>query len=249
MVSTESLLRVDEERITSEEINKLTPFQIFSILASSFLLLLFFYLVFRFITKHDFHGFFVFLTIIMSCVFMGLSSDPDGKAKRRINAARQEKLTGLMNGLPDFISSQVFANEKHDTAIAIDDQSNKLCIIDSEIRVFSSSDILELELVEDDVQLTRTTRGSQVGGAIVGSVLAGGVGAVIGGLSGQKTTSNDKVKRVYLKLMVNDIKRPNVTVDFLNEKKEILKKDKKAIDASNKANHWYGVLSVLIKRG
>lgn len=249
METTENLLRVNEEAIKGEEERNATRFQKFSIIPGLLLFFTFLYLTYRFFAEHDFHGSFVFISFLLSLFFLGQSSITEEKAKLRIEEARREKLDELLSGIPDFISTQVFANEKHNIAISIDDLSNKLCIIDSEIRVFPSREVLELELVEDDVQLTKTSRGSQIGGAVVGSVLAGGVGAVIGGLSGQKTTSNDKVKRVYLKLIVNDIKRPNVTVDFLNEKKEILKKDKKAIDASNKANHWYGVLSVLIKRG
>lgn len=249
MKTTESLLRVNEEAIKGEEDRNATGFQRFAAIAGVILFLLFFYLVFRFLTKNDFHGIFVFITFILAIVLIGKGSIPDEKAKKRIEESRREKLGELLSEIPDFISSQVFVNEKHDIAISIDDLTNRLCIIDSEIRVFPSRDVLELELVADEVQLTQTSRGSQIGGAVVGGVLAGGVGAVIGGLSGQKTTSNDKVKRVYLKLIVNDAKRPYVTVDFLNEKKEILKKDKKAINAFSQANHWYGVISVLIKRG
>lgn len=249
METGENLLRVNEEVIKGEENKNATKFQKMSIIPGLILFLTFIYLTYRYFAEHDFHGSFVIISFLVSLFFLGQGTIPDEKAKIRIEEARRKRLEELLSNISDFIPSQVFANEKHDIAIAIDDLSNKLCIIDSEIRVFPSRDVLELELVEDDVQLIRTSRGSQIGGAVVGSVLAGGVGAVIGGLSGQKTTSNDKVKRIYLKLIVNDIKRPNITVDFLNEKKEILKKDKKAIDASNKANHWYGVLSVLIKRG
>lgn len=240
-----SLLKVDEEKITRENT---TRFQIFSAIAGVILLLVSFYLFFRFVTKHDFNGFLVFLSFVVSFVLMARGAN-DEASRIKIDGARQEKLKEILSNIPEFTSSQVFTNEKHDLAIAVDDQDNKLCIIDSEIRVFPSKEILELELVEDEVQLTKTSRGSQIGGAVVGGILAGGVGTVIGGLSGQKTTSNDKVKRIYVKMIVNDTKRPYVTVDFLNEKREILKKDKKAIDASSKANHWYGVLSVLIKRG
>ncbi|MGD0030620.1 hypothetical protein SLT67_04605 [Paenibacillus illinoisensis] len=249
MESAESLLRINEESIRSQEDRNATGFQKFAGIAGIILFLLFFYLIFRFVTKHDFHGFFVFFTFFLAIVLLGKSSISDEKAKIRIEEARREKLIDLLDNTPEFSFSQVIANERHDLAIAVDEQGNKLCIIDSAIRVFSSRDILELELVEDEVQLTKTSRSSQIGGALVGSVLAGGVGAVIGGLSGQKTTSNDKVKRIYLKMIVNDTKRPYVTIEFLDEKREILKKDKKAIEASNKANHWYGVLSVLIKRG
>jgi hypothetical protein len=59
--------------------------------------------------------------------------------------------------------------------LAVDDINQKFCVIDTEIRVFSYKDIVGVELFEDEVQLTKTSRGSQLGGAILGGVLVGGV--------------------------------------------------------------------------
>lgn len=220
MGTGENLLRVNEEVIKAEENKNATKFQKMAIIPGLILFLTFIYLTYRYFAVHDFHGSFVIISFLVSLYFLGQSSLPDEQAKIKIEEARRERLEELLSNISDFNSSQVFVNEKHDIAISIDDLTNRLCIIDSEVRVFPSRDVLELELVVDEVQLTQTSRGSQIGGVVVGGVLAGGVGAVIGGLSGQKTTSNDKVKKVYLKLIVNDAKRPYVTVDFLNEKKK-----------------------------
>src|SRR5690625_2106720 len=54
-------------------------------------------------------------------------------------------------------------------------------------------DIIESEVVVDSHTITKTARGSQIGGAAVGGVLLGGVGAIIGGLSGG-TGSFEQVK-------------------------------------------------------
>lgn len=103
------------------------------------------------------------------------------------------------------------------------------------------------EILEDDISITKTVRSSQVGGALVGGLVLGGVGAVVGGLSGKKQTSR-QVKRVRLHLNVNDIKNPLHDICFLNMDKAI-KKDgfiyQKVIE---RARHWHGLIEVLIKR-
>ncbi|WP_232540548.1 hypothetical protein [Lysinibacillus fusiformis] len=45
-------------------------------------------------------------------------------------------------------------------------------------------DVLSIEIVEEDVSITRSSRRSQLGGALVVDLLAGGVGAIIGGNTG-----------------------------------------------------------------
>jgi len=119
--------------------------------------------------------------------------------------------------------------------VGVDENSRKVCFLDSDsdmdfnsvfiyygaetdniqysARTFSYKDILESEVIIDGETVTKTSRTSQVGGAILGGIFAGGVGAVIGGLSG-KTASKEKVKTIQLKIIVNDIKNPLQIIPF-----------------------------------
>lgn len=73
-----------------------------------------------------------------------------------------------------------------------------------EVSNYDYKDIIEVELVMDGEILTSTSRGSQLGGALVGGVLLGGAGAVVGGLSGKKS-SKETVSQIYIKLtMLSD---------------------------------------------
>lgn len=70
--------------------------------------------------------------------------------------------------------------------IAIDDNSQQIAIREAvgEIRKYTYSAILSCEVLEDGE--TTYKKSSTVGRAIVGGVIAGGAGAIIGGLSGKE---------------------------------------------------------------
>jgi hypothetical protein len=111
---------------------------------------------------------------------------------------------------------------------------------------YDFKDVISSEIVEDGEQIIKTSRGSQLGGAIVGGVLLGGVGAIIGGLSGKKK-ANDKVKEIKLLITVNDMQSPVYEVYFLKttptKKGSLIYKQ-----AINSANEWHGLISVIVKR-
>ncbi len=67
-------------------------------------------------------------------------------------------------------------------------------------------DILESEVLIDGETISKTSRGSQIGGALLEGVLAGGVG-VIRGLS-SPTTTKDTISSIQLRLTVKNIKEP-----------------------------------------
>lgn len=73
--------------------------------------------------------------------------------------------------------------------------------------MYSYWDILASEVIEEGGTVTRTQRSSQIAGTLIGGLALGGVGAIIGGLSGTtKTTKNDMVTPL-LRVIVNDISR------------------------------------------
>jgi hypothetical protein len=113
-------------------------------------------------------------------------------------------------------------------------------------RVITYQDVLSAEVFEDGIAVTKTVRSSQIGGALVGGFAFGGVGAIVGGLSGKTRTSTQKIQRVALRLIINDTAEPLHEVTFLDtetKKDGILYKT-----AMEKARHWHGLMEVVIKR-
>ena len=152
--------------------------------------------------------------------------------------------------LPDFSPTQQVMGCDGTSGLAIDEPRRKLCLIAHSgvavtRRIISYKDIVSVELFEDGTSITKTVRSSQIGGAILGGLLLGGVGAIIGGLSGRTETSG-KVKHIDLRLIVNDTNAPLHDVAFMNT--EGNKGGFTYTQAIHLARHWHGIVEVLIKR-
>jgi hypothetical protein len=63
--------------------------------------------------------------------------------------------------------------------------------------------LVSVEVFENGASITQTNRGSQVAGAVLGGLLFGGVGAIVGGLSGSSRTTA-RVREIALKIMIDD---------------------------------------------
>jgi len=151
--------------------------------------------------------------------------------------------------IPDFLPSQEVMGTDGLSGIAVDINQSKICLIKNSTmitkRVIGYRDIISVELFEDGDSISKTSRTSQIGGALVGGVLLGGAGVLLGGLTGSKRTSS-KIKTIDLRILVNDPVAPLHDIKFLNFES---KKDSFSYkNAINSARHWHGVLEVLIKR-
>ena len=81
--------------------------------------------------------------------------------------------------------------------IAFDEKKYELCVMDvphtknkldeTDIKFISCKDLLQVELLEDDFSVTKTERTSQIGSALLGTILAGGFGAIVGSLTSKKS--------------------------------------------------------------
>jgi hypothetical protein len=81
-------------------------------------------------------------------------------------------------------------------------------------KVYNCDDIIEYELLEDGITVTS----GGLGRAAVGGVLLGGVGAIVGGVTGKKK-SRSEIENFKIKLTLNDFQNPTVYVELLNKKK------------------------------
>jgi len=163
---------------------------------------------------------------------------------------KQRAMEAHLARLDNFSATQKVMGEDGNTGLAIDEQRKKICLIARRqgkvtSRVFSFFDLLASEIFEDGATITKTVRSSQIGGALIGGLALGGVGAIIGGLSG-KTQTAGKVKKIELRLIVNDTKNPIHDINFLNSES---KKDSYFYrEAMKRARHWHALITVLIKQ-
>jgi len=150
----------------------------------------------------------------------------------------------------DFSATQKIMGCDGNSCIAIDEIRKKIGLVSNNlnkvsIRVISCRDLLSSEIFEDGTTITKTSRSSQLGGALIGGIAQGGVGALIGGLSG-KTTTSGKIKRVVLRLIVNDTTNPTHEIYFQNVEGNSGGLIHEA--AMKQARHWHSLCDVLIKR-
>ena len=182
------------------------------------------------------------IVIVVGAVLLGLI--------QAINTSNKKKaMDDHLSRIKDFSATQKIMGSDGTTGLAIDEQRKKICLIAHKqqnvtTRVFEYKDLLSSEVFEDGATVTKTVRSSQIGGALIGGVALGGVGAIIGGLSG-KTQTSGKVKKVDLRLTINDTNNPLHDINFLGLE---TKKDgfiyKQAIQ---QARHCHGLIEVLIK--
>lgn len=165
----------------------------------------------------------------------------------------KKKLDEALERLSDFQTSQKIIGENGKSGLAVDEAGRKVCLIklvdeltdEISLDVLSFSDILSSEIFEDGVTVTKTSRTSQVGGALIGGLALGGVGAMIGGLSG-KTTSSEKISKIDLRLTVNRMSDPIHDINFLDV--ECQKNGMLYTPAMEQARRWHGIIAIIIKR-
>lgn len=156
----------------------------------------------------------------------------------------------------NFKPTQKYFSSVNNSYFAMDENNKKLCIISvnrmSNVpkvnpRVIDYKDVLEAEIIEDGISVTKTSRGSQIGRTLLGGVVAGGLGAVIGGLSAKTITTNE-VSKIQLQIVINDTKIPIKKITFLNSEKPIKKDTQEYRTAIQKANHWHKLMTIVIKQ-
>lgn len=185
--------------------------------------------------------FIIFIVIVAIVIAVAQTTYTSNKKK-----GMEEKLAEL----DDFIPTQKIMGNDGNSGIAVDEERKKICLIRQnlgsvDLDVLTYRDILSSEIFEDGITITKTSRGSQLGGALIGGLVLGGVGAIIGGLSSKKKSS-DKVNRIDLQITVNRTSSPIHNINFMNV--EAKKNGIIYYDAIKQARHWHGLLDVLIKR-
>lgn len=112
------------------------------------------------------------------------------------------------------------------TRLELDSKTKKLMINNV---IYTKADILGCEFKNNTIAQTKKSTGSMVGRAVVGGALTGGVGAVIGGVTGSSKTKEKHVSSELL-LTTNNINKPLVILPFNTE---------------NIAREWHSIINII----
>jgi len=189
-----------------------------------------FIIVILFLFKVDVIGLWGLIGLFFLLIFIyTLWSDHEKNVKKKI---KNTQLDVELKSLDGFNPTKKMVS--HGNLIAIDNSSEQLVFGDvvGNFHKYHYSKILSCEIIEDGE--TTYKKSSTVGRAIVGGVLAGGVGAIIGGLTG-KEKENKEIKYLDLKIVVKDTTNPNFTIRFFDawEETHRTKKSVKISDSTD----------------
>lgn len=174
----------------------------------------------------DFHLTWLFwlilIVLVIAMLFGSVSAKDEEKkqenTKAELNqAAKPYRASAEVNGI------------KNRFKMIFEDEAKRIVIIypESKIKTIKFADIRGVELVEDGTVLQSKSMMRTVGGAIVGNMVAGGAGAIIGGLSGD-SKQKKKISSVDVILKLRGLSEPTYTINCFSAQEFYGKKEIKS---------------------
>lgn len=127
--------------------------------------------------------YFILIIIVVGGVFGILGANYENeKTKERGNTLKDK-----MKSFPDFHASVTISGVRNMYLFSVDNVNKKIMLLDKLTNTIVPFDkIINVELMEDNTILSSKSLLRTVGGTVVGGALAGGAGAIVGGLSGSQ---------------------------------------------------------------
>ena len=150
--------------------------------------------------------------------------------------ARRCLLHDILLDVKGFAPSQHIIGDDEFSALAVDEVRNAICLIsiadNKQHRVISCAELESVELLEDDISITKTSR-SAAGGVLVR-------------WDGNQQPAGDHARRITLRLRVSDSQSPVHDVMFLNMR--VPRDGMLYRQSMDRALQWVGIVDALIKR-
>jgi hypothetical protein len=160
---------------------------------------------------------------------------------------KTEKLKGHIGSLENFSADYSIIDCHGENALALD-KSGKLLFVeapgheDPSDSIVNFENVIAVEILNDNQVVTKNS----LEGAVVGGVLAGGIGALIGSQSSKSNIK--KISSITIKINTNSIDRPFFKLDLFFS----VKADGEDIfvesvqDALSRAEKWEGMLKAVL---
>lgn len=150
----------------------------------------------------------IILIVAVIIIFGILGGNHESKKKKN----RADKLSTRLDSIENFKVSKKIDGFGGFYSFAIDNDSEKFAFLtEYETKIFEFKDVIGVEIIEDGSTISKKSATRTIGGAIVGGVLAGGVGSIVGGLSGNSTQKN-KVSTLSVKILLRSTDNPSLTI-------------------------------------
>lgn len=141
-----------------------------------------------------------------------------------------------------FLISREYLNKKSSTGIAVDRTNRRFALLTPYGKIIVPySAVLNSEICVDSETVVKTDRVGQIGGAIVGGLLTGGVGALVLAM-GAKKKHEDNIRCVELKILTVGTASHSHTVTFFEKGSW-----GSASHAMREAADWHDLISVAIR--
>lgn len=125
-------------------------------------------------------------------------------------AEKKSLLEEKCKKINDFSPTKKIGTEEF--LFAIDETNRKVAIVEHDcIKTILFKQILSVEYIENTTTVASKSSARTIGGAVVGGVIAGGAGAIVGGLSGD-TMINKNVSLMQVKIGIRNIQEPSVNI-------------------------------------
>jgi hypothetical protein len=185
----------------------------------------------------------IFLIAILILIFFLATSNQKTTAKRKAMVQHLSNVNG-------FTASQQFISLDTKSGIAINAAGDQICLIrsvgkETEFNVFSTQYLVSSELQENGNSISKISRKSQLGGALLGGLAFGGVGAVIGSLSGS-STSTEQIFDIRLHVTLDRLDGNIYDIKFHSGRTK--KGSLQYTQLIQEAQKWQGLMDVLIRR-
>lgn len=157
---------------------------------------------------------YIILIVVLIVVFGILGANYENKKVEKRGNAIKDK----MKSFPDFHANVTISGVKNIYLFSVDNVNKKIMFLNELTKTIVPFDkIISVELVEDNTILSSKSLLRTVGGTVVGGALAGGAGAIIGGLSGSQKQEK-KVSKVEVKIRLRDISNTSLTITCFDSK-------------------------------
>jgi Short C-terminal domain len=200
----------------------------------------------------EFSTFLIIFGAVLVIIIIVAIINANKKEEERLHKKRMSNI--FLNNLENFKATNRLVGSWG--LIAIDDVSKQIAIKKDtgKIKKYQYSEILSCEVIEDGITTYKKT--NTIGRAIVGGIIAGGAGAIIGGLSGE-SKKKTKIKTLEFKILFKDINNPSFKIKFFDAWEESGKTES-SIDITNSVyshiykksvnnlEHWKNIIGVII---
>lgn len=182
------------------------------------------------------------ILLLLAIIFVWIGHKAKKRNKNSINSLKQE--------LQNFGATKVIMGTYDTEGIAINETDELIMLFGTTKgayiqKIFPYESIMSAEIFEHGTSISKSVRSSLIGRAIIGGALAGGAGAVIGGLSGKRKTT-EELSDIYLHITINDISLPSFNIYFLESK--CAKGDIAYNRSMNQARNALGIIDIIITR-